>query len=288
MLNCDLTQLPAEVWLHSFAFSHVHHQLKLRDYVTCMKVKEKVSYQNSLECRKLLKCSGIFDRFESPYDCYKWLHPTSSASNIPDVFRTYAQCVANDGVHARRCLQQTTSACQQSSIRSVKTIRLSMDNMEELLRIAPDVKVIHYMRDPRGLAHSRMAAGLLSAVSNKHIREDAKLYCHRVAHDLRLRQSLEKKYPNSFMQLLYEDLAEDPDAVSQKVYDFLGAPLPPEVNKWIYTSTHASENDGVYGTSRSDPRKTAFQWREKLTVGMVGTISVACTEMLNFLGYPLT
>lgn len=235
-----------------------------------------------------MKCNQRFDGFNQPYSCHESMHGNTSQTGFikQSAFTQYARCMTYDGVRALRCLSKVTSACLNSTIRSFKAIRFSMDVMEELLALVPDLKVIHYIRDPRGLALSRMKTGLLSQVSRHDMVTEARLYCDRVMHDLTIRQTLELRYPNTFMQLLYEDLAQNLQSVTKKIYDFLGTPVPKEVIKWIHQMANASTDGGGFDTQRVNSSQTAFNWRAILTENKVQSITSACAEPVDALGYP--
>lgn len=286
LLDCELKKLPIEVWLHPFIYTH--YQVKLREYVSCLQFEANVTWESSLDCREYLNCSQRFDQlFNDPYACHNTMYGNSSQdAHHHQSFVQYKECITHQKIRALRCLSKVTSACLNSTIRSVKAIRFSMDVMEELLTLVPDLKVIHYIRDPRGLALSRMKTGLLSQVSRHDMVTEARLYCDRVMHDLKIRQTLELRYPNTFMQLLYEDLAQNPQRATRQSYDFLGTPVPKEVPKWMHQMANASTDGAGFDTQRVNSSQTALNWRAILTESKVQSITSACADLVDTLGYP--
>ena len=53
-----------------------------------------------------------------------------------------------------RCVQPLIEKCRQSGIVAVKVIRLHMSYVDQLLSGAPDLRLIHLVRDPRALVEA--------------------------------------------------------------------------------------------------------------------------------------
>jgi len=53
-----------------------------------------------------------------------------------------------------RCVQPLIEKCRQSDIVAVKVIRLHMSYVDQLLSGDPDLRLIHVVRDPRGLVEA--------------------------------------------------------------------------------------------------------------------------------------
>ena len=56
-----------------------------------------------------------------------------------------------------KCVPILQSACSRSFLRAAKTVRAQMTSMDALLAADPDFRVIHLLRDPRGVVASRRA-----------------------------------------------------------------------------------------------------------------------------------
>ena len=54
------------------------------------------------------------------------------------------------------CVGLLRSSCSGRLVRAVKSVRATMDSMEPLLRLLPNFRVVHLVRDPRAVALSRI------------------------------------------------------------------------------------------------------------------------------------
>ena len=71
--------------------------------------------------------------------------------------KLFTKCIkANPGVIGLRdCLPQLDEACRSAKVVMAKTVRFTMKQALTLIRHDPKVKVIHLVRDPRGVLQSR-------------------------------------------------------------------------------------------------------------------------------------
>jgi len=101
-----------------------------------------------------------------------------------------------------KCVPLLQSICSWSSLRATKTVRAQMMSMDALLAADPGVRVIHLLRDPRGVASSRLHARnpslsgkySLQYNSSQAMRSEAIIYCRTAVRDIRIRQLLEYRY----------------------------------------------------------------------------------------------
>ena len=58
------------------------------------------------------------------------------------------------------CLPVLYQACLSSKVSVAKILRLSMERAEVLLKEDPKIKIVHLVRDPRGILNSRANTGI--------------------------------------------------------------------------------------------------------------------------------
>ena len=90
--------------------------------------------------------------------------------------------------------------------------------MATLLKIFPDARFIHIVRDPRDNVYSCMKAfGNMNIILN----------AMRWTKSNRLIENVKKKMPDKFATVLYEELAATPEPVMEKLCRFLGVQYNP-------------------------------------------------------------
>jgi len=75
---------------------------------------------------------------------------------IPVTFRLPLDKAGFRAQVEQRCISLLRSDCSSRPLRAVKSVRATMDSMEPLLRMLPNFRVIHLIRDPRAVALSRI------------------------------------------------------------------------------------------------------------------------------------
>ncbi|XP_072033146.1 carbohydrate sulfotransferase 1-like [Amphiura filiformis] len=161
---------------------------------------------------------------------------------------------------------------------AMKTIRASIEDIKELLEEnqQENIKIIHIVRDPRGVANSRkllkipasdkkalesylhrnasrakpsirnlIQSGLLvpkspsprPTVANQM--ETVNDYCDHLHHDLQLAIHQHHVLRNRYKIIRYEDLAANPEIMTRKIYSFLGQSIiPGAVTEWLSDNTN--------------------------------------------------
>ena len=55
----------------------------------------------------------------------------------------------------RHCIRNINDKCRQKRITATKVIRMTMQSAEAVIRKIPDIHIVYYVRDPRGIFQSR-------------------------------------------------------------------------------------------------------------------------------------
>ncbi|XP_037792348.1 carbohydrate sulfotransferase 1-like [Penaeus monodon] len=169
--------------------------------------------------------------------------------------------------------------CRQEPTRIVKTIRTRLAWVAELLQEDPSLKVVHLVRDPRG--------SLKSAAKVKW-QLNPKETCSKIMEDLQTRQEMEKIYPNRYLFVKYEDLAQDAYKKTVEIYSFLrgkSVHLPKRVKKYLWKHSmnlhKAKKSFGTYRVSE----KIYQHWRSSITEAELNTYEAACGDVIHALGH---
>ncbi|XP_046546566.1 carbohydrate sulfotransferase 1-like, partial [Haliotis rubra] len=162
---------------------------------------------------------------------------TLTQHHLKNSFSTndYYNCTRNvesiSGLH--ECLEPVLSNCAKSRVVFAKVIRTNMVDMYHLLSKYPQFKVIHLLRDPRGLLASQDNVGHLP----DGITASAEATCNQIYSDVQKSIRYKKRFPGRVLSVRYEDIALHPLHMSKQVYDFLGIDLTTKIKNYILDMT---------------------------------------------------
>ena len=195
-------------------------------------------------------------------------------------FRKCMSFIDNNNKSSESCLPELTRPCLESLIRSAKVIRMPLSMAEDFWKTDPDVNVIHFVRDPRGMMLSRYALH-----HYKNLSHEAERTCKLMSfnHDYASKYAQEK--PQRFIELKYEDLVLHTTAFVERLYNFLGLKVPDSLLQWLEVNMNTNDTS-TYGTKRLS-MQTAFKWKTSITPDEKGKIDNACSSALTKLGYTL-
>ena len=284
ILNCKTQNLPHEY--HMDTFRGGRYASYFTSFAICTRTLDNGDpYKN---CHKFLSmCNKI------NVTCANTIHELNTcmkkteceeSQKTKDFMDNYL-CLEKLMTDERRsCVSTFESWCTRSRLRSVKTIRMSMEHVQHMMEVDPQIKVIHLLRDPRAILRSQ--SNLMKKLRDEWEKLAVRL-CSRLVKDVSIRETLEQKYPGQLMQIRYEDLATNPIKSAETMYKYLSLPLPKQVSDWIEQSTNADTNNGARGTKRENSTKVAYAWQEELTDEQKQTFLdlPECARFLNKLKY---
>lgn len=190
--------------------------------------------------------------------------------------KDFFQCKVNKGV--TDCLPVLEEACTSSTIRATKVIRYRMDLVEDLLNQTAssnvNMKVIHLIRDPRGILMSRKYKTLLDdTLEGRCVDRDvnitmeklklANLLCQQIVLNIKEEHKLREKFPGKIMQIRYEYIATDTQNAVKDIYDFVGESVKSQLQERMDNKTHAARDGPMTGTTRRNGTWTAMRWKAK-------------------------
>ena len=290
LLNCHHSELPVEFYLDRFFRSN---DVGVSDAGSpkCM-----TGFHIMNKCKSHLggipECKSPSQSCHHLVEQYRHCSLKKSCKSADNSTRSLAlsrhqHCLDAIWPDIKPCATRMERKCSQSTTHAVKVIRARMAAIELLLSADPKVKVIHLLRDPRG-----MLASQLQAAVTKHKLEfvDAQSYCGRLLDDTVYRTKLETFHPDTFLQVRYEDLATEPLKWLDIIYQHLGLEVTEAVKSWLVNSTSSTsdrEDHSIVNTVRRNSTKTAYSWQSKLGQQDLETIlSVPeCSNFLGLLGY---
>ena len=107
------------------------------------------------------------------------------------------QCLSHTRQHKyKTCSRTLDKTCINSTLVAVKVIRYPIYGVHELLRILPDLKVIYYVRDPRGIIASRAA---VHGWSRGNLASNARYLCLQMVKNLTTFKTLRNQHPKQLI-----------------------------------------------------------------------------------------
>nr|XP_027224615.1 carbohydrate sulfotransferase 1-like [Penaeus vannamei] len=153
-----------------------------------------------------------------------------------------------------------------------------------------DVRVVHLVRDPRGVVNSRLKMPWCSGRTCR----DMSNVCRAVNQDAYTAEEFRARYPRQYLLQRYEDLVDDPYRETRKIFEFLELPLVEDLAVFIeeHMNAEAKKNergdDYTYAaqfTTYRNSSTVATRWRFSLGMQKVQEIQSLCRPALRYYGY---
>jgi len=316
-LSRDYERLPPEAMAHYF----LTESTAMDGYVKCMEGR-RTKYVNINACKRHISsiCSSNMVETSLRAKCHVAIAAVAKViRNYPDIrketdllsllidlqkenstdlphrdrtsiiqFIRHGFCVDIIRQDNAKCIREAAPKVGSDTLRVVQVLRMKMEDLEPLIRAIPDIYVVHYTRDPRGIAFSRARTGKLifDRDTPTAIRE-AEFVCRKMREDIRQRMILERKYPGVFTHLTYESLAVDPEGTARRFYAIFNRTYPSNWTDFIAQHMNGQGETAGYGITVKNATKTAFQWQEKIPRKQLDIIKGFCADVITDLGYEL-
>ena len=276
MMSCQLDVMnPVALTHHFMTVSKTTKALR-----SCAKHIPKCAMNTPAECHTSSVNEKLANkclvRLEAAHQCYLAHNHTHCADPQLKLYNNRFDCytpVEKSSI----CVKKFEKVCNKKRLRATKVHRLSMQSVETLIEKDPEIYIVFYVRDPRGVFVSRE--------TNKHM--PLKALCKQMEKDHQLYTELKLKYPMSLHMMRYEDLAIHQEEALHDLFGFIDEPIPETTRKYLASITNAASDGGTYGVKRSDSAKTANAWRQKITKDVYAESRAECAEIIDLLGYEL-
>ena len=165
-----------------------------------------------------------------------------------------------------------------------------MREIAEVLRDDPDIKIINYVRDPRGTVASRMAIA-----PRGDWEKEAGTLCREMLQDEAVETALTPIFPGRVLRVKYEDIALNPIETATDLYQTLKlGELHSNVKAFIEQMMGDSfkridSRRSPWTTSRK-ASETVYKWKQTTKQTKIKLIESvpSCRDVFRRLDYPET
>ncbi|XP_072022407.1 carbohydrate sulfotransferase 1-like [Amphiura filiformis] len=170
--------------------------------------------------------------------------------------------------------------CKSNKYVAIKTIRVyDINDLKNLINDSSvNIKLIHLVRDPRGLHNSRKAVCESNWLDCK-----MPISCKKLQHNIQFWLDTPDWLKDKYLLVRYEDLAIYPHQFSVQIYKFLNILMPNSVSNWLLENTKHSHGN-PYSHTR-DSQLVATKWRTQLDMSEVQHVQHHCGAVMEQLGY---
>ncbi|XP_066983955.1 carbohydrate sulfotransferase 5-like [Macrobrachium rosenbergii] len=172
-----------------------------------------------------------------------------------------------------------SDVCKSAKLHFAKVLRMGLVWARKLLEDPSlDVQIVYMVRDPRPVMRSRQPYGWC-----KNDCRNITSVCHHLRLDLQDSRQLERRYPDRFKFVQYEQLSLDTGKHVREIWDFLRFDMTEEVTRKLQKLTSNDGPTGAFDTVRDTAAHT-FSWRLKMAFSKVAPIQKACGDVIRQLG----
>ena len=276
LLACRPTELPIQLLTHLYMGRTVAFNGSLQCSATnrsvsdelsaCVERTSKVCGSAVDELRRLMttadKCSRIIDWFRRRRlnATTRWIFDDERRrffEKMPDLigdrlatkptlpmFEAHRRCIARLDATVRPCWESTRAVCASASTITAKVVRVALADLEPTIQRVPDVRLIHYVRDPRAIAVSRKVVRVTFSTDDDRLSTESRLLCRTMLEDLRAKRLLERRYPGAILTVRYEDFTRDIVGTTERVFSTIGRPCRGRFGAgWTRSSTSRTRVD---------------------------------------------
>ncbi|CAG0902715.1 unnamed protein product [Cyprideis torosa] len=167
--------------------------------------------------------------------------------------------------------------------------RIVKDDSEfqELDLSGPNVRVIYLTRDPRDIMHSRMTT--VSWCKDHSVCSSTYKVCQDLNEEIKTAKELQKKFPEIFKILKYEDMAGFPEETFKELFTWLGLEFNNKMKEVVNSFT---AEDNVRSNEARSVKKNSkariARWKGRMKSEDIKEIEDACVNYMLENSYALS
>ena len=179
----------------------------------------------------------------------------------PIVLRSSFNHTLDQLMKSQKVLDAEIAKCRAAKFRVIKTIRVNgLESIWDEVQSEANIKVIHLIRDPRGVQSSRLrlAKGRKSLGPSRVCDEPMKSIHFNQLHELDAR--------GRYYEIIFDHFAVNPVPKLKEMFSFLGMDLPHKVEHLVQKLTESTKKvSGGYNTRERNATFVAKRWEKVLS-----------------------
>ena len=255
-------------------------------YIYVVIFPTKCMFSNSRQVNQSNSLQVIYEEIENWLTCNIKAVSIESITDNRQLMNSYRECnfispLDFVGGRINNCISEITQSCRKSPIKIIKFVRLRVKHCSVLLDKYPNMKLLHLVRDPRGIFNSRFTLG-----SNRNwFNLMSQQHCTEVADDLLSSFKLYQRNPRKVRIVSFEDIAETPEKTTRRLFNFTGLNITKDILAYITNQTNATFDSGFFDLSRHNSNVTVNKWRLSLDIRTANQVYNTCRQSNELLGY---
>ncbi|XP_069489524.1 carbohydrate sulfotransferase 5-like [Ambystoma mexicanum] len=163
-----------------------------------------------------------------------------------------------------------------------------------------NLKILHLIRDPRAVFHSRqklkkeLTRDNNIMVGPKNNKKGEGIYkimeeiCKSHSQIYKTAtQALPSRLRNRYMMIRFEDMVKNPLETAEKMYSFAGLQYTPKLKMWLYNMTHGNGIGKKFIITSRNAQLVSKAWRDNVPFEKILLIQQKCNDAMDLLGYQL-
>ena len=147
-----------------------------------------------------------------------------------------------------------------------------------------DVKLVHLVRDPRGVVASWVNLKWMKDHLHPGFRDNVRRICHPLLQNIRFGLFSPPSWlKNRFKVIRYEDLVGNTVNIARQLYRFAGFDWSTSIDEWISKQANNSEQGDAYSVFRN--ATAAIHGWKNAPKPFINAVEDECRDLMDFLGY---
>ena len=192
-------------------------------------------------------------------------------------------CSKRQEWNSTTCLKELEKMCMLKSHTCIMSTDLSMNIVSKMMKIWPNLKVIHAIEEPYAILSSRLRDG--SSPPGVDAQHHSANLCARMFEDFKDTRVLQKKYSGRLLSLSFEAMKDSPFSAVGHIYRFFELFLFTEkVWIWVYSNIQSMIKREIYENLRSNQTGREFQFTKYPIDQMIDAIYLSCNDVYYYIG----